>query len=110
MEINIPDIDWNILGTSIREEMKPLGFEISRIILFGSRARRDYHQESDYDILILLKHPVQEEDRLAIWDSLYAVELKLGIVMEVVIYSEQRWSELKVLPLHQNVTREGIIF
>jgi len=34
---------------------KKYGIEIDKIILFGSRARGDYREDSDWDILIVTK-------------------------------------------------------
>lgn len=39
---------------SIKEKMKSVMPQGSEAILFGSRARGDYREDSDWDILILL--------------------------------------------------------
>ena len=36
-------------------------FSITKIILFGSRARGQYNENSDYDILVLLNEDVPDE-------------------------------------------------
>lgn len=34
------------------------GFSLHGVILFGSRARRDYNEDSDFDILIIVKEDI----------------------------------------------------
>lgn len=36
--------------------------EVNSIILFGSRARGDFDKKSDYDILVILKNEIKQED------------------------------------------------
>lgn len=39
------------------------GFTVSEVILFGSRARGDFLEESDWDILILIRENLTLEER-----------------------------------------------
>jgi len=39
-----------------------MNIEIDKIILFGSRARGDYREDSDYDILIVTKEKLNREN------------------------------------------------
>ena len=53
-----PTIEPGVLEAIKRvvlEEAEKLGVRIERIILFGSRARGDAREESDYDILVVLE-------------------------------------------------------
>jgi len=50
MDENLKKIKGIILNVA-----KEMNIEIDKIILFGSRARGDYREESDYDILIVTK-------------------------------------------------------
>ena len=50
-------VDRNILkliGQVILEEAMRLGVEIVKIILFGSRARGDHREDSDWDLLVVV--------------------------------------------------------
>jgi len=42
----------------IREEAQKGGFKVVRIILFGSRARKDYREDSDWDFLVILDRDI----------------------------------------------------
>ncbi len=37
-------------------------YEYQSIILFGSRARQDYQEQSDYDLLIIMKNNIEIQD------------------------------------------------
>lgn len=37
-------------------------YEYKSIILFGSRARQDYQEQSDYDLLIIMKNNIEIQD------------------------------------------------
>lgn len=37
-------------------------YEYQAIILFGSRARQDYQEQSDYDLLIIMKNNIEIQD------------------------------------------------
>ncbi len=42
----------------IREEAQKAGFKVVRIILFGSRARKDYREDSDWDFFVILDRDI----------------------------------------------------
>jgi len=83
----------------------------AEIILFGSRARGDNTNISDWDILILTdkSNKINEiEDRFR--NNLYEIELETGQIISTLVYSKDYWSNnLKYSPLYNNVNREGII-
>ncbi|MEM5830453.1 MAG: nucleotidyltransferase domain-containing protein [Candidatus Aenigmatarchaeota archaeon] len=55
MDENLKKIKEIIVQTA-----KEMNIEIDRIILFGSRARGDYREDSDYDLLIVTKNKLNE--------------------------------------------------
>ena len=78
--------------------------------LFGSRARGDFRQDSDWDILILVdvdKITNDIEDKFR--DELYDIELDSGNVISTFIYTMDYWNNTLIYsPLHKNVSKEGI--
>ena len=81
------------------------------LILYGSYARGDYHEESDIDLLILVdKEKVTLEDRKKFAYPLYDVELKVGIIISPLVHSRNLWETNKmVTPFSENVKREGLV-
>ena len=81
------------------------------VILYGSRARGDFNESSDVDILILLnKDDITWEDEKKIKYPLYDIEFETGKIISPLILSKSAWeSKHKITPFYQNVVREGII-
>ncbi len=51
-----------IAKTIINEEVEKAGYKVDRIFLFGSRARGDYKEGSDWDFFILIDKDIFKED------------------------------------------------
>jgi len=83
----------------------------AEIFLYGSRARGDYEQMSDWDLLILLNTsdlPFQLETDLL--DDLYEIELETGEVISPLLYTKKEWFENRMnTPLFENIKNEGIL-
>ncbi|MCD6239500.1 MAG: nucleotidyltransferase domain-containing protein [Thermotogae bacterium] len=50
----------------IMEESAKKGFKVGKIILFGSRARGDYKEDSDWDFLIIVNEELNRKEKRAI--------------------------------------------
>ena len=81
------------------------------VILYGSRARGDAREDSDYDILIIVDGPVDMALKEKILSNVYPLELDTGAVLTLITYSKQQWdsSLYRAMPLHKNVDREGVL-
>jgi len=104
------------LKTSEREALKELKIKIvekfseAEIILFGSKARGDYDEESDIDLLILIERPINRKIEEEIADISYNIELKYGVVFGKIIENKTFWNSklAKVMPLHKSIEKEGV--
>jgi len=63
-----------IIKETILNVAKEYNVEIDKIILFGSRARGDYKEDSDFDILVITKDKLDKEK---LEGFSYEVSLKL---------------------------------
>jgi predicted nucleotidyltransferase len=81
------------------------------VILYGSRARGDAHDYSDYDILIIVNGPVDMRLKEKILDYVYPLELETGAVLTLFTYSKQKWDSrlYRAMPFHKNIDREGVL-
>jgi uncharacterized protein len=80
------------------------------IILFGSHARGQADDESDWDILILIDKPKKDRSIEALYrDEMFNLELELGEPISTFVYSKLDW-DTKFLhtPLYENIKLEGI--
>jgi predicted nucleotidyltransferase len=83
----------------------------AEIILYGSRAREDSHEQSDWDFLVLLDGPVDDERTDKIRHSLYEIEWQSDEVLCCIVRNRQEWNSplWKSMPFRQNVECEGIV-
>ncbi len=80
------------------------------IILYGSRARGDAQEYSDYDLLVLVDQPASIALKDRILSSIYPVELETGAMLTLVTYNRRQWESLpyREMPFHENVERDGV--
>jgi predicted nucleotidyltransferase len=61
----------------LKHELEALyGPQLERVLLYGSRARGDHRQDSDYDVLVVLKAPF---DRWTEIDRLGDISARIGL-------------------------------
>lgn len=80
----------------------------AEIILFGSRSRGDYREESDWDFLILTDRPATEQLKKKIRSNIFEVELKKNQAISSIIHTKNDWDNLAVTPLYKSIQKEGI--
>ncbi len=82
----------------------------SEVYLYGSRARGNEKELSDWDLLILLNIPkVSFETETQLMDEFYKLELKTGEIFSPMIYSKNDWdSRYSITPLYENILKERI--
>jgi predicted nucleotidyltransferase len=84
-----------------------LGDNLIRIILFGSRARGDNDEYSDYDCLVIVKKN-DKSIKEAILDVGADILYEKDALFSAFAYTEEELSLRKYMPFIINVTREGI--
>ncbi len=77
----------------ISNAAKKYNIEIDRIILFGSRARGDYTQESDWDILIVTKEKLGWKKRKVFLGNILKIFAKMKIRVEILIVDLETLNE-----------------
>ena len=80
----------------------------ARVILFGSRARGNNDEKSDWDFLILVSEKADENIKQQIRSKLIETELEAEQVVSTIIYSKVQWPKYKITPLYKNISREGL--
>lgn len=83
----------------------------AELILFGSRARGDAHEGSDWDILILLdKDRISHDDYDNFSYPFRELGWDLGQYINVVLFTKKGWQNDVASPFHENITEEGKLF
>jgi len=98
---------------ALREYLQRLrqeyGREVLSVKLYGSKARGDYHEDSDLDLLVR----VRQDNRQA-YTSLYLIasdiELKYDLILGMMLVGPTHYDLMRRLgePLYRNVQREGV--
>ena len=82
----------------------------AEILLYGSRARGDSVDQSDWDFLILVEGKVDDNRTDRIRHRLYEIEWEIGEIISSIIRDKKEWnsSAYRSMPIHRVIEREGI--
>ncbi len=85
-------------------------FPIDRVILYGSKATGTDTPESDLDLLLLTKASLSWQERDAITEALFDIELAHDVVISTLVIPKSDWvaGRYSVLPIHDEVERYGV--
>lgn len=78
----------------------------SNLLLYGSRARGESKETSDWDLLILLDKPKLVADDYDITYPFRELGWELGEEITPHIYTKKQWEEWSFLPFYKNVERD----
>ncbi|MEB3759512.1 MAG: nucleotidyltransferase domain-containing protein [Desulfurococcales archaeon] len=101
----------DLIRQIILEEASRLGIGVERIILFGSRARGDYREDSDWDILIVVRGEVGWRTRMRFWRNVYRrLRPLLGKPLDLIIEPEQYYRMMvgERVSFESVITGEGV--
>ena len=82
---------------------------VSKVILFGSKARGQADVHSDLDILVISSCPVTARLRDTVSEKLAEINLQNDVVLSSVVVFEKDWAEglVRYLPIYAEVQRDG---
>jgi predicted nucleotidyltransferase len=93
----------------IRQRL-PEAIDIEAIRLFGSASRNETDDESDIDLLIITRLPLQRTVRHQITDIVCEINLKYNTNVSTLVVDQESWNTglFSVLPLREEIFREGV--
>ena len=95
--------------SQIQQLAKKLLPQDAHLILYGSRARGDFHEGSDWDLLVLLNRPQEASDFQNNADPIMELGFDLGEYFSVQTYSQAEWDAMTFLPYYKNVEHDKIV-
>ncbi len=107
-DINLKGRDRKAIDVAVHLLRKD--FPVTRVVLYGSKAKGTDHEESDIDLLVLTSRDLCWQERDTITDTLSDVELAHDVVISTLVVPVHEWSagRYAVLPIHDEVDRIGI--
>jgi predicted nucleotidyltransferase len=66
---------------------------LSRLVLFGSRARGDNEPDSDIDVLVVLDGPVSRESEEYVRSCAWELSYENGVVIFPLVVARAEWEE-----------------
>jgi len=104
------DIDNKTIKEQIMNSLDEMGISVENIILFGSRARGDYNEDSDYDLLIVTRETFSFKEKTKISGEIRNRLIKLRISSDIIIKSNDEidYFRDKIGCVTREALREGI--
>ena len=96
-----------VVSTFAKEVRSRLGVHLRQLSLFGSRARGDAKEYSDYDMLVIVDQRTPEI-RSIILDIEVGILDKYQTLVASVVRDEDEWRRGQDFPLARNINREGV--
>ena len=81
---------------------------VKKIILYGSKVRGDFAEDSDIDLLFITDKDLSRSLKNQIIDVIYNYELNNDIVISAIFISESTFTN-KVSTFLREVKREGVV-
>ena len=91
----ILDKNVEIAKKIITEEVEKAGYQVERIILFGSRARGDYKEGSDWDFFAVVNKNIFKEDMKIILRDIRRRMTINNISNDIIVKSKDTYNNQK---------------
>lgn len=88
------------------------GNNLMQVILYGSYARGDYSNESDIDIVAIVRGErlMLQEQLKQVWDESCELELEYDMVLSPTVIPYEEFEKYREdLPYYRNIAQEGVI-
>jgi len=85
-----------------------LGDRLVELRLFGSRARGDAEEGSDFDVLIIVDRRT-DDVRETVLDADVEMMNRYEKLFAALIYDESEWQKARSFPHAWNIEREGVV-
>jgi len=88
------------------EVAKVLGDRLDRVVLFGSRARGDAEEDSDFDFLVIVRTP-DNGDKKKIREITARLSIECDTVVTALVVPAKDFREDRYFYLYENIQKEG---
>jgi len=99
------------MNEQIFKEIQTLKRQIlpnEKVILFGSQARGDAREDSDWDLLIVINsNSTNLDDEIKYSYPFAKLGWKYNIDLNVLLYSKNDWGKRSFMPFYKNILKDG---
>ena len=100
------------MNQQIFQEIQALKRQIlpnEKVILFGSQARGDAREDSDWDLLLIVNSNLTNlDDEIKYSYPFTKLGWTFNTDFNVLLYSKNDWEKRNFMPFYKNVVNEGI--
>ena len=86
-------------------------FSVSKVILFGSKARGDHDEHSDIDLLVVASKLLHWKEEKAIIGALFDIGMEYNVIFSPLFTSVDEWENgiFTEFPVYQEISRDGAV-
>ena len=86
-------------------------FSVSKVILFGSKARGDHDEHSDIDLLVVASKLLHWKEEKAIIGALFDIGMEYDVIFSPLFTSIDEWENgiFTEFPVYQEISRDGAV-
>jgi len=86
-------------------------FSVSKVILFGSKARGDHDEHSDIDLLVIASKLLHWKEEKAIVGALFDIGMEYNVIFSPLFTSVDEWENgiFTEFPVYQEISRDGAV-
>jgi len=86
-------------------------FSVSKVILFGSKARGDHDEHSDIDLLVVASKLLHWKEEKAIVGALFDIGMEYDVIFSPLFTSVDEWENgiFTKFPVYQEISRDGAL-
>ena len=97
------------IDTAIR--MLKSEFSVSKVILFGSKARGDHDEHSDIDLLVIASKLLHWKEEKAIIGALFDIGMEYNVIFSPLFTFVDEWENgiFTEFPVYQEISRDGAV-
>ena len=86
-------------------------FSVSKVILFGSKARGDHDEHSDIDLLVVGFKMLHWKEEKAIAGALFDIGMEYDVIFSPLFTSVDEWENgiFTEFPVYREISRDGAV-
>ncbi len=86
-------------------------FSVSKVILFGSKARGDHDEHSDIDLLVVASKLLHWKEEKSIIGALFDIGMEYDVIFSPLFTSVDEWENgiFTEFPVYQEISRDGAV-